>query len=280
MEFLRFGSSIPGSYWGCCAVCIIQNFNFDPDAPASIELVSGDGGYPIIKNQEAAFLGKTYKEIFLQRLRMGTFGAGDMPNHAFLAVLTQDQLSTQRGLQWLKLLKENGFEFIRTVGNSVYSGDSLHDGTTPEYTPEDSDDDWDEYDDEYYEGENSHPNYLFGLFRNIGASPITDPFKPPQQWLDLEGGVKEIWNTVINDSEVLESTNVFKYLQDSRDTVHLSQWDKIGRAQFFNRQELIDAGVPVTLAGLRSPNPQELEEFRKLRQEQAAPVQKAASAPW
>jgi len=272
MEFLRFGSSIPGSYWGCCAVCIIQNFNFDPDAPASIELVSGDGGHPIIKNKEAAFLGKTYKEIFLQRLRMGTFGAGDMPNHAFLAVLTQDQLGTQRGLQWLKLLKENGFEFIRTVGNSVYSGDSLHDGTTPEYTPEDCDEDWDEYDDGYYEGENSHPNYLFGLFRNIGASPITDPFMPPQQWLDLDGGVDEVIHHLPIEAR--------DHLTSSRNDVHLSQWDKIGPAQFFNRQELIDAGVPVTLAGLRSPNPQELEEFRKLRQEQAAPAQKAASAPW
>ena len=44
MEFLRFGSSIPGGYWGCCACCIIQNFKFDPKAKASIQLVSGDSG--------------------------------------------------------------------------------------------------------------------------------------------------------------------------------------------------------------------------------------------
>ena len=43
MEFLRFGSSIPGSYWGCCAFDIIQNFGaYDPDDPLSIEMVDGE----------------------------------------------------------------------------------------------------------------------------------------------------------------------------------------------------------------------------------------------
>ena len=80
VEFLRFGSSIPGAYWGCCAMDIIQCFSTDPEAPASIELVSGDGGNPFMKNGKTMFLGKTNKDVFLQRLRIGTFSTENMPN--------------------------------------------------------------------------------------------------------------------------------------------------------------------------------------------------------
>jgi hypothetical protein len=116
VEFLRFGSSIPGSYWGCCACCIIQNFTVEPDGPASIELVEGDGGTPL-----GRFAGKTYHEVFRQRLRYGTFSAKDMPNHAFIAILSKTQLGSAIGKKWLAILKAEGFEFLRTVNNSVWN---------------------------------------------------------------------------------------------------------------------------------------------------------------
>src|SRR3546814_3229716 len=118
MEFLRFGSSIPGSYWGCCAVDIIQDFKQPPDGKASIQVVDGDGGNPL----RGKFFGPTWKDIFLQRLRIGTFADRNMPNHGFLAILTDWQIKSKPGSDWLKILKEQGFEFIRTVDNSVYSG--------------------------------------------------------------------------------------------------------------------------------------------------------------
>ena len=141
MECLRFGSTIPGGYWGCCAADILQNFKVDPDAKASIELVNGDGGESMQK-----FLGMTYKEIFLSRLRIGTFSTRDMPNHAFFVMLSATQLQPgSYGHKWLAILKENGFEFVRTVNNSVWNID----------------------------------NYVFALFRNTGPNAVKDQFTPP-----------------------------------------------------------------------------------------------------
>lgn len=173
MEFLRFGSSIPGGYWGCCAVCIIQNFKMDPDTKASIQIVSGDSGTPILdKAGKELFVGPTYRDIFNTRIRIGTFGQNDMPNHVFLAVLTQEQIDGAHGKKWMAILKEAGFEFIRTTDNSVYTGANVLTSVSP------------------------HPNHIFGLFRNIGGSAIKDPFTPPKAWTDLPEQTKtqmEIW---------------------------------------------------------------------------------------
>lgn len=239
MEFLRFGSSIPGAYWGCCAVCIIQDFKQDPDDKAGIELVCGDGGEPIAE----LYAGPTYKGIFHQRLRIGTFNSTDMPNHAFLAVLTDWQVESTIGRKWLKLLKEAGFEFIRTVDNSVYTGPDLKNADS-------------EYEDEGYE-DSTHANYVFGLFRNIGNGAVCDPFEPPAAWLELEGGVEEA-------SSYLTSENRAS-LQQSRDTTHLDRWNA-GAPPLMKRDDLEAAGVPIWLAGRRSTNPQELAKHREDRQ--------------
>src|SRR6185369_2015183 len=143
MEVLRFGSTIPGGYWGCCAADIIQNCKVDPDAPASISIVNGDGGEFMQK-----FLGKTYREIFESRLRIGTFSTRDMPNHAFFVILEKAQISSGYGQKWLAILKEHGFEFIRAVNNSVWNKD----------------------------------NYVFALFRNNGPNALADQFTPPPGW--------------------------------------------------------------------------------------------------
>jgi hypothetical protein len=157
MEVLRFGSTIPGGYWGCCAGDIIQNCKVDPDAPASISLVNGDGGEFMQK-----FLGKTYREIFEARMRIGTFGTGDMPNHFFIVVLTNSQCQSGYGKQWMEILKEHGFEFMRTVNNSVWNVD----------------------------------NHMFGLFRNCGSNSVADQFTPPKSWTDLPSVKREAWELI------------------------------------------------------------------------------------
>lgn len=231
MEFLRFGSSIPGSYWGCCACCIIQNFKVDPDAKASIQLVGGDGGNPIL-GPDGGFLyaGPTWRDIFWQRLRFGTFNKNDMPNHAFLAILTASQISGGVGAKWLAILKEAGFEFIRTVDNSVYTGQAMDTG-------------------QGY----SHPNYIFGLFRNIGNGAIADPHAPPQAWLDLPEQTKtqrEVWDELTKKQDTL-----------------------------MTEAQLVEAGVPVMMAGLRSKYPQEPKSIRDQKKAAEAHAPVAAQQP-
>ena len=261
MEFLRFGSSIPGSYWGCCAVDIIQNFSAGhPDDKASIEVVCGDGGQPIGNY----FLGKTNREIFEARLRIGTFSDSDLPNHAFLCVLTESQIGYGNGLAWLKVLKENGFEFIRAVDNSVYSGSSL------------SDQESNGYDDEYYDEEYSSPNYLFGLFRNIGKGKIANPFQPPSAWAELDVGVLETCNFVGEPKERIDLT--YEHLQQSRDEFHLKRWNEIGPVKFYTKEELKAEGVPITFAGRRSEFPQEPEATREQKQQAKGEVKPAPFA--
>lgn len=176
MEFLRFGSRISGAGIGCCAFDIIQGFDADPDAKASVQLVNGDGAYPLTKYENGKTLqlyaGPTNKDIFYQRLRVGTFGSSDMPNHGFLAIITQVQLNNGgHALKWLAILKECGFEFVRAVDNSVYSS---------------------------HRGRPNKPNYLFALFRNVQDRGL-DPNAPPKQWTDLPENTltqQEVWDKI------------------------------------------------------------------------------------
>lgn len=230
MEFLRFGSSIPGSYWGCCACCIIQNFKVDPDEKASIQLVSGDGGGPILRSREMLFAGPTWRDIFWQRIRTGTFDSRDMPNHAFFAILTDWQVTSGVGAKWLAILKEAGFEFVRSVSNSVYTGKSL---AQPK-------------------GKGSNLNYIFALYRNIGSGAPADPFTPPKAWSDLPSVTPEVWEFVQEPKEFAK-----KQAAAQREV-----WDKIGPAKFLTESEIVAAGAPVTMAGLRSEYPQELKSAR------------------
>jgi hypothetical protein len=175
-EALRFGSSIPGGYWGCCAGDIFQCFKSDPDEPASIQFVNGDGGEPQTDaSGNLLFAGPTNRDVFLARFRDGTFGCGDMPNHFFIAVLTEDQIDGAFGSKWLAILKEHGFEFIRTVANSVYTGKSV--GTEPP------------------EGEGHSLNYVFALFRGIADGAPEDAFTPPKAWTDLPKVRPEFYET-------------------------------------------------------------------------------------
>src|SRR3546814_8591595 len=69
MEFLRFGSSIPGGYWGCCAFDIAQCFKQNPDDKASISVVNGDGGFPMMDGKGVLFLGPTRSEEHTSELQ-------------------------------------------------------------------------------------------------------------------------------------------------------------------------------------------------------------------
>jgi hypothetical protein len=268
MEFLRFGSSIPGSYWGCCACCIIQNFKVDPDDKASIQIVSGDGGGPIGDQ----FAGPTWRDIFWQRLRVGTFSNSDMPNHAFLAILTSQQVSGGVGAKWLAILKEAGFEFIRTVDNSVYTGPNLGKPVKG----------------------GSHPNYIFGLFRNIGRGAVADPFTPPKAWTDLSSVKPEAWQALFRDEadvylpdavnakgEPIEGGGIVAMGQDEflkrQRVADLAIWNKIGKAKFLTEAQIVAAGAPVILAGLRSENKQEAKATREARRGTSG--QKSMTAP-
>lgn len=232
MEFLRFGSTIPGSYWGCCACDIIQNFKVDPDAKASIQLVSGDGGTPITGEGGQLFAGPTHRDIFFQRIRYGTFDRRDMPNHAFLAIITESQIQGTHGRAWLQILREAGFEFVRTVCNSVYAGPTLLGKAAPG---------------------NSSKNHIFGLFRNIGAGAISDPFTPPKAWTDMPVVTPEAWQFVDKGKE----------FADSQREAQVTVWDKIGPPKFMTEKQLEADGVPITYAGMRSKYPQQPKTVRE-----------------
>lgn len=251
MEFLRFGSSIPGGYWGCCAVDIIQNFKVDPQAKASIEMVTGDGGSPCIgKDGKVLFAGPTYKDIFEQRIRVGTFGIGEMPNHAFIAVLTDWQVQGVIGKAWLKILRENGFEFIRSVSNSVYTGANLA---------------------AYSEG-GSKKNYIFALIRNIGANGDGNSLTPPKEWTSLDKVVPEAWELVSEEQR--------KDFAKQQHAAQTAIWKAGKKPTFLTEDELVAAGAPVTLAGRRSQFPPEPKASRLAKQNAAKPAASSAAPSW
>lgn len=258
MEFLRFGSTIPGSYWGCCACCIIQNFKVDPDASAAIQLVSGDGGAPIIdmESRQPLYSGPTYRDIFWQRLRFGTHNQHDKPNHAFLAIITQTQIDGAYGKKWLEILHEAGFEFIRSVSNSVYTGSNLA---------------------KYSKDRGSARNYIFALVRNIGERGDGDPLTPPDAWKELTKDDKntEAWQ-FISDEDRLD-------LAARQHTRHTEIFNRIGPARLLPEAEMakLCGENNLWLAGLRSENKQEKKVTRQKRNEvkaAAVTAQQAATA--
>lgn len=223
MEFNRFGSTIPGSYWGCCACDIIQNFKVDPDEKASIELVSGDGGGSLGK-----YAGPTYRDIFWQRIRFGTFDSRDMPNHAFIAILTDSQMSGGVGAKWLAILKEAGFEYIRSVSNSVYQGASLLGNAAPS---------------------DGSRNNIFMLVRNIGIGSIKDQFTPPKAWTDLPNkGMPEVWQYLAIDT--VDLTNSIR----AKQTDNWNEQKSLAKPLLTEAEAKTQSGEDKTfLMGLRIP---------------------------
>jgi hypothetical protein len=238
-ETLRFGSSIPGGYWGCCAGDVMQCFKSDPDTPASIQFINGDGGEPCTNREgDLMFAGPTNKDVFLARLRDGTFGCGDMPNHFFIAVLTDEQLWSAHGLKWLAILKEHGFEFIRTVSNSVYTGKKAE---------------------AQYPSENggSNLNYVFALFRGIAWGAPDDALTPPKAWTDLPSVKPELYSNVPEELR--------KNFTRSQAEADFAIWERVGPAKLLTEAQVREAKAPVILAAQRTNNPQEPKEDRDQR---------------
>lgn len=227
MECLRFGSSIPGKYWGCCAADVMQDFKVSPQTKTSIQLTSGDSGMALTNGREGVYLGPTYEDVFWGRYRIGTFSLRDMPNHAFFAIITDWQLKTEHGKAWLKILKEAGFEFIRAVSNSVGAGGTLLIGEPKQ---------------------GQAVNYVFACFRNIGSGALSDPFTPPKEWTDLPEVLPEAWSYVDADKR--------QTLEKAQRVVHTKIWNKHGKPKFLTEKELKKAGAPVIMAGQRLPHAQ------------------------
>lgn len=214
MEFLRFGSSIPGAYWGCCAMDIIQNMKVDPDEKQAIGLINGDSGHPITKDSLQLYLGTTYRDIFKGRMLIDSMSSQKHPDHAFLCTMTNSQINSGVGAKWLKVLAEEGFEFIAMVDNSVYSGSKV-------------------ITDVDYDSVSSHENYLFGCFRNIGTGAVSNPRTPPQAWTKLK--------TVDAPSMTLErSIEVNKAQREW----HLKRWEELSKGfKLYTLKELYDLGL-------------------------------------
>lgn len=245
MHFNRFGGTIPGAYWGCCACDIIQDFNKAPDAKVAIQIAGGDSGMPIPHEKGGSkFVGTTYREIFTNRLRFGTHSSCDMPNHGFIAIITDKQLQTANGKAWLAILKEHGFEFIRTVSNSVYSGATLYAGGP----------------------ENGSRNYVFALFRNIGTERVHDPFSPPKEWADLPSVKPEAWQFLFQDPEPEDAGTV--WVSRQQEAADVTIWDKIGPAKFLTEEEAEKAGCEIHYAGKRSRYPQQTKAERQRCEQQ------------
>lgn len=258
MEFIRFGSTIPGSYWGCCAIDLAQNFKVDPDAKASIQLVTGDGGGPMTKDGESLYMGPTYRDIFWQRLRYSTHSpTRKFPNRGVVCSITENQIQGQYGRQWMEILFEAGFMFVATVANGVYTGANR--------AP-------------YSKSRGSSLNHIFLLPRNIGANGCGDSFTPPQAWQDLHAKAKtkkrEPWQFLSAEDRLA--------IAKVRHKNDVSVWDKMPQPPVLKESEM-EKLAPLTLAGLRSPNRQELKSAREARNgvktPQPSPFAAAAPAP-
>jgi hypothetical protein len=174
-----------------------------------------------MSGRESLFAGPTWEDIFWQQIRTGTFDTRDMPNHAFIAILTQWQLANSPGKDWLAILKKAGFEFVRTVSNSVYAGQGVGGDPT-----------------------DHSPNYIFMLVRNIGNGAIKDQFTPPKEWTDLPQVVPEAW-TFLDENKPLE-----KLTSEVREAQR-KVWDSIPPAKFMTESQVEEAGAPVRYAGVR-----------------------------
>ena len=210
MECHRLGALRGGYNWGCCAVDVFQQFSCDPDAPGVAALWVGDSpDRPVCgAGQKELYLGPTNRDIFLGRLRIGTFGSREQPNHIFLAAIAGSQMNQANTKKWLAILKEEGFIFLGGCSNSVYSGATV--SSNPDI-----------------KAKNQSPVYLFGLFRNIGEQRLDDPFAPPKVWSDLPEPTTtqlERWlngKTVFYDPSKEELESVRRYENNRRKRIGL-----------------------------------------------------------
>lgn len=158
IECIRFGGRRGNLGIGCCAVDILQGFSLDPyDTGRSTPFYDGDTQQPIFgETGEQLHIGGTNEEMLLAYLTHGSFSADPQPDHAFIAVLSDEQLSSSGyGREWLKILYREGFDYVTSVNNSVYQED--------------------------------HVNHIFILIRNAGGYiDSEESLQVPEVWKKLE----------------------------------------------------------------------------------------------
>jgi hypothetical protein len=137
-----------------------------------------------------------------------------MPNHAFIAILAKSQIASGVGKKWLAILKAEGFEFVRTVNNSVWNAD----------------------------------NYIFMLVRNVGPNAVADQFTPPKEWTDLPNVVPETWERLGLNVEPTDRAAFTKEIAAAQKPLYAALPSHV----FYTEAQLEAEGIPITYAGKRT----------------------------
>ena len=122
IECLRFGARRGGEGIGCCAVDVIQGFSNAPDAMRPpVPFFNGDSWTPVLYGDTQLHLAGTNEDVFLSYLAHGSFTEDPVTDHAFIAVISEEQCHDETGRQWLRILHREGFQWAASVSNGVYA---------------------------------------------------------------------------------------------------------------------------------------------------------------
>jgi len=151
----------------CCGASILNNFGtgsstVDPNGVSGYKT----DGVNYVRDEKGNLITVTYADKFkadLARLRL------QFPNRMYCCILNQAQYDAHNK-GWPKLLKEVGFEFVRSWSNSNHDGSHSYGGEGPQAT-------------------RRHPNYLFVLCTDDKGT-CKDFTQPPKGWDELPVGVQ------------------------------------------------------------------------------------------
>lgn len=155
IECLRLGARRGGQGIGCCAIDVFQGFSNDPSSiRPDLPFYNGDDMTPCLNGEGHVHMSGTNEEVFCAYLAHGSFTPYPEADHAFIATLTDEQLESDTGRAWLAILKREGFKWVASVNNSVYS--------------------------------DYHVNHIFIMTRSVGADDYEyeaqDLLSPPPIW--------------------------------------------------------------------------------------------------
>lgn len=160
IECIRFGGRRGNIGIGCCAVDLIQGFNNPPSQIGrETPFYDGDTQSPANYGGGQLHICGTNEQMLLAYLTHGTFSAEPQSDHAFIAVMSQEQVDSQIGKEWLKILYREGFDYIATVNNSVY--------------------------------EEYHPVHIFMMIRTAGGYLDGEELCAPPEWEKLKEQKRE-----------------------------------------------------------------------------------------
>jgi hypothetical protein len=154
----------------CCGASIITDFSIDPGDAQEYEMEQQDTQWgPVMKPKLDANGDRipkaTYGDQFVASLN-GAMGrtlsnrglyANYYKDHGVFAILSGKQIASKHGKNWLKILKQAGFEHVRSWNNTVH-GES--------------------------------PNHLFMLCKHTSSVDVPEPTTPPKEWVALQEEVQ------------------------------------------------------------------------------------------